>query len=57
MTAAWSAGACPKVTDSGFGRDTRPVIGVSWNDAQTYVAWLSKMTGQIYRLLTEAEWE
>jgi formylglycine-generating enzyme required for sulfatase activity len=30
---------------------------VSWNDAKAYVAWLSKMTGKEYRLLTEAEWE
>jgi formylglycine-generating enzyme required for sulfatase activity len=52
-----SVGACPIATDSGFGRDTKPVINVSWDDAQTYVAWLSKMTGQPYRLLTEAEWE
>ena len=52
-----SVGGCPKVTDSGYGRDTRPVINVGWDDAQTYVAWLSKMTGQPYRLLTEAEWE
>ena len=28
-----------------------------WDDAQQYVAWFSKMTGQPYRLLTEAEWE
>ena len=28
-----------------------------WDDAQHYVAWFSKMTGQPYRLLTEAEWE
>ena len=52
-----SVGACPKVSDAGFGRDTKPVIYVNWDDAQTYVAWLSKMTGQPYRLLTEAEWE
>ena len=52
-----SVGGCPKIFDSGFGRDTKPVINVSWDDAQTYVAWLSKMTGQTYRLLTEAEWE
>ena len=52
-----SVGGCPKATDSGFGRDTKPVINVSWDDAQIYVAWLSKMTGQPYRLLTEAEWE
>jgi formylglycine-generating enzyme required for sulfatase activity len=52
-----SVGACPKAADSSFGRDTRPVINVDWDDAQTYVAWLSKMTGQPYRVLTEAEWE
>jgi formylglycine-generating enzyme required for sulfatase activity len=51
-----SVGACSKAGDSGYRRD-RPVISVSWDDAQTYVAWLSKMTGQRYRLLTEAEWE
>ena len=35
----------------------RPVILVSWKDAQAYVAWLSEQTGQPYRLLSEAEWE
>ena len=48
---------CPQVSDSGFGRGTRPVISVSWDNAQQYVAWFSKMTGRPYRLLTEAEWE
>jgi formylglycine-generating enzyme required for sulfatase activity len=52
-----SVGGCLQVGDSGFGRDTRPVINVSWDQAQTYVEWLSTMTGQPYRLLTEAEWE
>ena len=46
-----------KATDSTYGRGTRPVINVSWDDAQQYAAWFSKMTGQPYRLLTEAEWE
>jgi formylglycine-generating enzyme required for sulfatase activity len=55
--ACLSVGGCPKAVDSGFGRDTKPVINVSWDDAQTYVAWLSKMTSQPYRLLSEAEWE
>jgi formylglycine-generating enzyme required for sulfatase activity len=52
-----SVGGCLKAVDFGTGRDTKPVVSVSWDDAQQYVAWLSKMTGQPYRLLTEAEWE
>jgi formylglycine-generating enzyme required for sulfatase activity len=43
--------------DEGFGRDDRPVINVSWNDATAYAAWLSKKTGKAYRLLSEAERE
>lgn len=43
--------------DYGFGRKSRPVILVSWNDAQAYVDWLKRKTGQPYRLLSEAEWE
>ena len=43
--------------DAGWGRETRPVIYVSWDDAQDYVKWLSEMTGKKYRLLSEAEWE
>ena len=43
--------------DEGWGRGTRPVINVSWEDAQSYVSWLSSRTGERYRLLTEAEWE
>jgi formylglycine-generating enzyme required for sulfatase activity len=35
----------------------RPVISVNWHDAQQYVAWLSRLTGKPYRLLTEAEYE
>jgi formylglycine-generating enzyme required for sulfatase activity len=45
------------VSDEGWGRDRQPVINVSWNDAQHYVAWLSRTTGKTYRLLTEAEYE
>ncbi len=52
-----SVGGCRQKNDSGMGRGTKPVITVSWDDAQQYVAWLSKMTGRSYRLLTEAEWE
>jgi formylglycine-generating enzyme required for sulfatase activity len=37
--------------------DDHPVVCVSWNDAKDYVAWLSRKTGHIYRLPSEAEWE
>ena len=36
---------------------TDPVVCVSWQDAQLYVAWLSEKTRKQYRLLSEAEWE
>lgn len=59
------AGACPRVgvdgkpvaDDEGWGRGRQPVINVSWDEAQTYVRWLSQHTGERYRLLSEAEWE
>jgi formylglycine-generating enzyme required for sulfatase activity len=44
-------------SDNGWGKVRRPVINVSWLDAKDYVAWLSRKTGQTYRLLTSAEWE
>jgi formylglycine-generating enzyme required for sulfatase activity len=43
--------------DKSWGRGVRPVIYVSWNDAQAYVAWLSEESGAQYRLPSEAEWE
>jgi formylglycine-generating enzyme required for sulfatase activity len=43
--------------DLGWGRGQRPVINISWNDAQAYVAWLSVKVGARYRLLSEAERE
>jgi formylglycine-generating enzyme required for sulfatase activity len=52
-----AARACPKLSDSGWGRDDRPVIQVTWEEAKGYVTWLKRMTGKEYRLLSEAEWE
>lgn len=43
--------------DAGWGRGARPVVNVSWLDAQEYVDWLSQANGSVYRLPTAAEWE
>ena len=45
------------LVDRGWGRGNRPVIGVTWEDAQAYTEWLTEMTGRPYRLPSEAEWE
>ena len=60
--AEWDAcvadGGCThRPGDEGWGRANRPVINVSWDDTQQYVAWLSRKTGQVWRLPSEAEWE
>jgi formylglycine-generating enzyme len=52
-----SATGRPLPDDRGWGRGERPVINVSWEDAQDYVDWLNARTGGRYRLPTEAEWE
>ncbi len=52
-----NAGPASKGGDEGRGMGARPVINVSWNDAQDYVAWLGVQTDETYRLLSEAEWE
>ena len=52
-----SAGGCLYRVDNGFGRDRRPIINVSWRNAQAYAEWLSRETEESYRLLSEAEWE
>jgi formylglycine-generating enzyme required for sulfatase activity len=61
--AEWNAcvdsGGCEhRPSDKGWGQANRPVINVSWDDiTKQYLPWLSELTGQTYRLLTEAEWE
>ncbi len=43
--------------DIGPESETRPVIGVSWEDAQAYCRWLSEQNKMTYELPTEAQWE
>ena len=43
--------------DEGWGRGRRPAVNVSWTDALRYVSWLSRKTGEAYRLPSESEWE
>ena len=54
-----SGGGCDgaRPDDEGWGRADRPVVNVGWEDAQAYLSWLSRETGEDYRLPTEAEWE
>ena len=54
-----TAGGCNSYSpsDQGWGRGSRPVINVSWEDVKAYVSWLFQYTGRPYRLPSEAEWE
>jgi formylglycine-generating enzyme required for sulfatase activity len=49
------AGACPMVDQQAVAAD-RPMVKVSWHDAQAYAAWLSRQTGVHFRLPTDEEW-
>ncbi|EUC13158.1 UNVERIFIED_ORG: formylglycine-generating enzyme required for sulfatase activity [Burkholderia sp. CF145] len=57
----WNACAdvngCPKLSPENNSVKNAPARDLSWDDAQAYVKWLSKVTGKAYRLPTEAEWE
>ena len=46
-----------KPDDRGWGRGRRPVIFVSWHDADDFCKWLSGKIGENVHLPTEAQWE
>jgi formylglycine-generating enzyme required for sulfatase activity len=56
----WNAcvegGACPRIAETAHAPGL-PARDISWDDAQIYVKWLTKISGKPYRLPTEAEWE
>ena len=72
-TARWASGGCRAYNDDGSMFETKlgltwrdpdfeqsdrsPVVCVNWYDAFRYTEWLSFITGETYRLLSESEWE
>lgn len=50
-----AAGACV-APDGPTDRADLPVTGVNWLDAMAYAGWLSDLTGESWRLPTDAEW-
>lgn len=52
-----AAGACAYKPKLRRARSATPMYKLSWNDANAYLDWLSKVTGHRYRLPSEAEWE
>ena len=46
-----------KPDDNEWGRENRPAINVSWDDAVAMAAWLKEQTGLPFSLPSEAQWE
>ena len=53
--ASRTAHAARSTADVAIAAD-RPAVQVSWRDADAYAAWLSRQTGETYRLPTDEEW-
>ena len=55
--ACFADGGCPrKAKQRRYQRGNHPVTRISWFEAFTFTRWLSKFTGEKYRLPTEEEW-
>ncbi|MEM9356365.1 MAG: SUMF1/EgtB/PvdO family nonheme iron enzyme [Pseudomonadota bacterium] len=52
-----AAGACQATTTTSPPPPNRPVVNISWQQANQYAEWMSRITGKPYRLLSESEWE
>lgn len=52
-----AGGAAPAQFDRQIEQPNLPVVNITWIMARTFCSWLSGITGQVYRLPTEAEWE
>jgi formylglycine-generating enzyme required for sulfatase activity len=48
---------CDSIVEISFPGDNLPVENVSWDDCQTFIKKLNRITGENFRLPTEAEWE
>ena len=55
--ACTEGGGCGPLPRMAVTDPATPLHNVSWDDAEAYIAWLSRTTGQAYRLPSEAEWE
>jgi formylglycine-generating enzyme required for sulfatase activity len=49
-------GACRALDRGVVVAADRPAVQISWHDANGYAAWLSRKTGETYRLPTDEEW-
>lgn len=52
-----SATGRPLPKDRGWGRGDRPVINITYEDAEAFASWVSQVTGLTLHLPSEAQWE